>query len=595
MLSMDADSYTHAVRHLKTPISFKAWLLALVLLPSLTLTGFFAYTATQYAQERERQLTTQLADQTEDLARTAQLRLEQAASRLSTLALSREILANDIPAFYELAKRVDAATPNLSGITLIDRRDQLLFLTLRPLGTQLPVSQIDSVHAVFETGQAVLSKPFKAPISERMVVALNVPVQRNGQTVYCLRGILGLDTLAQLVQPEELPAQWIAGIFDQDGITVARSRAPDRYVGLPAAPALLKVLASKSRDTVPGMTREGIETLVTARPIAGWGWSVAVAVPAEIVTAPLRLELRRLTVVVLIMAAGLTWMVFWLSRHITRGLGSVLADARGAITGGAESTETTGIRELDELRHSLSNAELYRQTIVNQVQQRTADLNAAKQRLIDFAQQQEDSMENERLRIGREVHDQIGAIFTGVSMLVSGLPATAMPEVQRKMLNEALQQGVSTSRRITAELRPPLLDDLGLQIAVQDLAYSVLQAAQIECHVELTDAERLSPRQTIGCYRIVQEALTNVLRHAQASHCEITGRCSLDGTSYQLAIADNGQGVPQVQNRSGHYGLPGMHERARLMGGHLQIDSAPGRGFTLFITLPLTTETPPHD
>lgn len=579
---------------MKSRTAIATWLWALVLLPTLPLLAFVGFSAYQYAQERERYLEASLVNQTDDLARSAQVRVEQVASALSTLALSKAAQVDDIPGFYAFALRVQQASPTLSAISLVDRHDKLIFLTLRPLGTVLPASQLDSVHETLQTGKPSLSKPFQSPVSDRKVVALNIPVVRNGEVIYCLRGIFRVDTLSSLIRPEGLPTGWIAGMFDQDGITVARSLSPQLYVGKPGSPSLLRAIANKTQTVWPGLTKEGIKTLSASRSIGDWKWHVALAVPTHVLAAPLRQELMHFAMLTLGTVAALALTVVVLSRRITARLSSVVEDARGAITGGLVPTESTGILELDDLRHSLTRADLYRQAILDQVQQRTSELNAAKQELTEFAQRLEDNIEQERLRIAREVHDQLGAIFTGVSMLISSLPASALPDAQRKILNDALNQGVATARRITAELRPPLLDDLGLQTAVEDMARSVLAPANIDSNVALSDTDRLTPRQTIGCYRIMQEAVTNVLRHSQGSACHITGQVTADG-SYSLVIADNGRGLQNKADRAGHFGLTGMRERARLLGGELHLDGQTGRGFAVRVTLPLVSEVARDD
>lgn len=574
---------------MKAPLSIATWLWALVLLPTVPLTAVLGYTAYQYALEREHQLTLSLIDQTEELARRAEVQIERVSGALTTLSLAQAVERHDMAALHAFARRVQQASPTLSAISLVDRDDQLVFLTLSPLGSRLPAAQLDSVHEAFRTGRPNLSRPFKSPVSNNTVVALNVPVLRHGEVLYCLRGIFSVSTLADLIRPEGLPADWLAGIFDQEGTTVARSRSPALYVGQPAAPAMLEAIAHRTRAAWSGKTKEGIDTLSVVRQIGDWGWFVALAVPDRTLTAPLEHELFRFTALTLGTLALLSLTLLVLCRHIARRLDSVADDARQAISGRVPLAASTGILELDELRRSLSHADLYRQAILDQVQQRTAELRAAQQRLTEFARQQEDNIEHERLRIAREVHDQIGAIFSGVAMLLGGLPPSALSSEQRRTLDAALQQGVTTARRITAELRPPLLDDLGLQTALEELARNVLTPAQIDSQVDLAAAQCLTARQTIACYRIVQEALTNVLRHSRAAACQITGRAEPPG-AYTLTITDNGQSPPAPDDHGRHFGLTSMRERALLLGGELQIEHPTGQGFLVRVILPLDTE-----
>ncbi|KAH1282264.1 hypothetical protein KXX11_003771, partial [Aspergillus fumigatus] len=191
-----------------------------------------------------------------------------------------------------------------------------------PLGSRLPAAQLDSVHEAFRTGRPNLSRPFKSPVSNNTVVALNVPVLRHGEVLYCLRGIFSVSTLADLIRPEGLPADWLAGIFDQEGTTVARSRSPALYVGQPAAPAMLEAIAHRTRAAWSGKTKEGIDTLSVVRQIGDWGWFVALAVPDRTLTAPLEHELFRFTALTLGTLALLSLTLLVLCRHIARRLDS---------------------------------------------------------------------------------------------------------------------------------------------------------------------------------------------------------------------------------------------------------------------------------
>ncbi|MEJ1935579.1 sensor histidine kinase, partial [Nostoc sp. NIES-2111] len=313
------------------------------------------------------------------------------------------------------------------------------------------------------------------------------------------------------------------------------------------------------------------------------------SVPIATINAPVRAELLRFGAFTIVFLMILAAIVYWLNRFITGRLSEVVEDARQALSGQLRMIGSTGIRELDDLRHSLTRADIYRSVILEQVEQRTAELKRAQAQLTQFAQQLDDNIERERLRISREVHDQIGAIFTGVSMLIGGLPKGAMSEEQRSSVNEALDFGVATARRITAELRPPLLDHLGLAAAVEDMARQVLAPGGIDVRIEVSDAHRLTSRQAIGCYRIMQEAITNALRHSHCKRFEVTG--TAEEVLYTFVIEDDGQGLKAGSDAPGHFGMTGMQERARMMGGELQVTSQPGEGVRIRVTVPLDSAT----
>ena len=217
---------------------------------------------------------------------------------------------------------------------------------------------------------------------------------------------------------------------------------------------------------------------------------------------------------------------------------------------------------------------------------RTRELREARERIAAFAAGQEQFVEAERRRIAREVHDQIGAVFTGIKLIFRGLPPGSLPAAQEKALLEAVEMGVATARRISAELRPPLLDDLGLEAALERLLEGMFRNSQVIFAVELAGHDALDARQALSVYRIVQEAATNVLRHAAALHFVVSGGPADDG-SYRITLLDDGIGMaPAPQPAT--LGLTGMHERAELLGGTLSFASEPNGGTSLQLSLPLT-------
>jgi signal transduction histidine kinase len=217
------------------------------------------------------------------------------------------------------------------------------------------------------------------------------------------------------------------------------------------------------------------------------------------------------------------------------------------------------------------------------VAERTTELSAARDRIARFASEQAKGIEAERRRVAREVHDQLGQILTGIRMIIQALPAGTLPAVQHEALQGALDQGIASVRQITADLRPPLLDDLGLAAALAHLVQNTIRPAGLTCTVDLAPTP-LSPAQSILAFRIVQEALTNVLRHAQARQIWLVGEDLPSG--YRLTIEDDGMGYRGENVRPEAMGLLNMRERATLAGGQLVIGTGPHGGTRVQIDLP---------
>ncbi|MCE4554948.1 CHASE3 domain-containing protein [Roseateles cellulosilyticus] len=229
-----------------------------------------------------------------------------------------------------------------------------------------------------------------------------------------------------------------------------------------------------------------------------------------------------------------------------------------------------------------------------QVAQRTEALSRALDRIRSFASELDRSVEAERRRLAREVHDQIGQAGTAMKMLVTSLRRN-LPVNEASQLDELVtlaDEAIRSARQISAELRPPLLDELGLEPALSHYLLALERQSGVSTALELIDAARLSADQATPLFRIVQEACINVLRHAGATALQVKGRpwAHAGKLGYELEVIDNGRGPGGM--RVGASGLRGMRERAALAGGDLDFEPAEGGGTRVRVWLPLQTSTP---
>jgi signal transduction histidine kinase len=206
------------------------------------------------------------------------------------------------------------------------------------------------------------------------------------------------------------------------------------------------------------------------------------------------------------------------------------------------------------------------------------------------------AQEEERRRIARELHDQMGQYLTALMLGLQSLkepgesPSQAQERVSR--LQELTDQLMQEAHRLARELRPAALDDLGLPTALQRYVegWSRYSAVSVDFHSHDLGADRLPPHIETTIYRVVQEALTNVLRHAHARRVSVLLERRHD---HVLAIVeDDGSGfdaeaVMAAPNAQGRLGLLGMQERVGLVGGTLDIESTRGVGTTAFVRIPL--------
>jgi signal transduction histidine kinase len=208
----------------------------------------------------------------------------------------------------------------------------------------------------------------------------------------------------------------------------------------------------------------------------------------------------------------------------------------------------------------------------------------------------ETTKEDERRFLSRELHDELGQTLTALKLrLQVAARADARPRGDENPLAQSLaiiDDLIARVRRIALDLRPPLLDEVGLVPALR--AYLQSQAAvsglAIEFHAPATADEtplRMPADHEIACFRVVQEAITNVLRHAAASRIDV--RVAQSAHHVSLSIRDDGRGFDPVTLEDaatrGHLGVPGMRERIRARGGELRLISTPGQGTTVEVEL----------
>jgi signal transduction histidine kinase len=218
----------------------------------------------------------------------------------------------------------------------------------------------------------------------------------------------------------------------------------------------------------------------------------------------------------------------------------------------------------------------------------------ARQQMQNLAKHLQEVQEDERRRLAQAMHDDLGQTITALQLDVAwlthrlkGVPIAWQRRIESVVtLLDALANAV---QHIGTELRPRVLDDLGLKAAIASQLQEARHRTGIASEISWPPEEfGLDKARALAVFRIFQEALTNVLRHAKASR--ITVRVRQQPDAFYLEVSDNGQGITPAQMAHGtSLGLLGMRERAQLWGGEVTIQSTPGEGTTVVVRLPDTT------
>ncbi len=215
-----------------------------------------------------------------------------------------------------------------------------------------------------------------------------------------------------------------------------------------------------------------------------------------------------------------------------------------------------------------------------QLEERTGELARLSSRLVE-------QHEDERKRLARELHDETGQLFSAMRMEVGALHDVDGASVVADRLDALVTAGLTSLRRVTAALRPSLLDDLGLLSAVRSVVAQVSRDGDVGARLDAPDALPPLPRELeLALFRAAQEGITNVLRHAKAHEIRVMIRSDDDGVV--LTVDDDGVGPPSrahlaEQERRGHMGLLGMRERLGALGGRVSVESSPLGGTRLSV------------
>ena len=222
------------------------------------------------------------------------------------------------------------------------------------------------------------------------------------------------------------------------------------------------------------------------------------------------------------------------------------------------------------------------------------ELEVSHERLRALSRRLFEVQEEERQRLARDLHDDVGQALTALKIQLESVARAGGELGVRARVGECVdtvQHTLERVRQLSLSLRPPQLDDLGLAAALRSHLDRQARVAGLEAHFELEDAPQdLAPDTETACFRVAQEAINNVLRHARARNLWV--RLFMAGAGLAISVRDDGRGfdVEKVRQRAADgasLGLVGMEERMALAGGSFELRSAPGQGTELLATFPL--------
>jgi signal transduction histidine kinase len=480
---------------------------------------------------------------------------------------------------------------------------------------------VQGVREVFRAG-----RPDVSPVLDqdgRQQLFLLVPLRApDGRVAHVAAGAIdaGSGRLAGLLRPFRLGERGSADLLERQGLVIA-STDPSRRLRRSDHDRFIEGLIRDRRSAAgtchgchdPGVVGARVREVLAFTPLSVVPWGVAIRQPEDEAFHALAALRRRLLLLGPI-ALGIGLLFTWgAARSIRRPI-RVLTSEAERIAGGALAEPIPPLgddeigrlgRSLDRMRARLdeslgtiarTNAELERR-----VEDRTRELERANRELAERDRSRAEllrkvitAQEQERKRVARELHDETSQSLTAVVMSLEALVNVLGPGPERQRLGEIKAiavRALDEVHRLLHDLRPSVLDDLGLTSAIRWCAERHLTPLGVTVRCEWSGLEeRLPPEIETALFRVAQEAITNIARHAGAETVLIEG--ARRERTVSVEIEDDGHGFAPEAASAGRpdgsgLGLAGMRERVALLGGTLAIESAPGEGTRVSVSVPV--------
>jgi signal transduction histidine kinase len=388
--------------------------------------------------------------------------------------------------------------------------------------------------------------------------------------------------------------------MDAGGVVLGHQPGPGSWTGqqFPLEEVRQAVL-EHGHGLVEATDPEGVSRIYVFESLMS-GWQhrevyLILGVPKKIAFAnSKRMMLRNMTGMGIIAVAALLAAWFGAEKLIVKPVNAMVKATREFAAGNlsARTAMSGGRDELSQLASAFDQ-------MAEKLEQRQAERDRAereirnsREQLRNLSAHLQSVREEERTRMAREIHDELGQGLTALKMDVSWLNRRLLEEdatFKNKLtsMEEVIDRTIETVQKLSGELRPGMLDDLGLAAAIEWQAEEFQNRTGIKCEVYLSPEETLLNRdQSTTMFRIFQETLTNVIRHARATKVEV--RLEEQNGSIVLEVADNGRGITQSEiSDPKSFGLIGMRERVYFLDGEVTIVGSPGKGTRIKVTLPL--------
>lgn len=547
-------------------------------------------------------------------------RLREAQARENTLRLTR-LAAGDLIQVIEGTRQLLVGLVQLSEVRQTDpaqcntlftdllnqypyyinlgvvEADGRLFCGARPTAT-FSINR-DSLRDLFKTPNFSIGGYQIDPATGEGTILFGYPVSNRLSTARAVVfAALNLSWFDSLETEAQLPERAVLVVMDQQGTILARYPHPQKWSGKSVRDTVLAqaILSGEDEGVAEVSGLDGVRRLyafTVIRDTSKVAMVVSIGIAKEAAfRAADQIFIRNLAGLALV--GMLTLVAAWLigNAFIVRRV-DVLVRATKQLAEGNLNTRLGPPYEQDEFGQLAQSFD----SMAESLEQHSTQLGTSREQLRDLAAHLESVREEERTRIAREIHDELGQALTGLKMDLSWMDrriSETEEETRKALLSEKLKSSIKlvdttiqSVRKIATELRPGVLDDLGLTAAIEWQALEFQERTGIRCELELPEEDLLLDQdRSSAIFRIFQELLTNIARHADATCATIS---LIKRTSrITLEVRDNGRGIEEEEiSHAKSFGILGMRERALLLGGEFHIAGAPGEGTKVILDIPL--------
>jgi len=475
-----------------------------------------------------------------------------AEALLRTIANSEALTEGNYPRVHRLAQRLNAAGPGeLAWTTLVDGQTRPIFNTLKPYGAELAGSTRPAAAEVLRLNRTRVSSFHRGPTSGRPVVSVDVPSPPGPRGRYVVSQVFDTRYFARVFANEALEPSWLVGIFDANGVTLARNRGQDHGAGKPMHPEMRSAARHAGSGVLRHTTHEGVEVYGIYTRSAASGWTVVIGVPVAEIESAARTAALYAALALLVLLGVAMFVAAFIGNKLSAALQQAASVAHGLARGAVARPRPTRVQEVDALLDNLhyTSQALGRESAARQaLQHEREQLLQSEQRARREAEAQSHAKDGFLAMLGHELRNPLAAISGAMSVLEMpnlkpemAANARAISQRQMRHLTRIVDDLLDVQRILSGKIvlqKAPV--DLGELLRACVEAKRLVDAGKHAWTVDLAPASVMGDRTRLE--QIVDNLLHNAIKYTPAGGA-IAVRCLAADGQALVEVRDTGVGI----------------------------------------------------